>query len=135
MARRACFAYSRYLLVFALTLSCGFPEYGFPGEGASQNGGQGPGGSGGGGGGGPPPECFTNDDCRDPTEPFCAVDIHQCVECLTNGDCGRGLNCSLGHTCGQECADDADCNLANGGGAGGGAPQGGAGQGGAAEGG
>jgi hypothetical protein len=31
---------------------------------------------------------------------FCATDLHVCVECLTNGQCGNQGYCQPDHTCG-----------------------------------
>jgi hypothetical protein len=102
-------------LTAAMMSACGFPEYGFVGEGGSGAAGGGPtGGSGAG------PACDGDDDCAaTPATPVCNGALGACVECVAGGNtCQLGEYCASGNTCEPGCDADEDCNL---GGEGGGA--------------
>jgi hypothetical protein len=54
--------------------------------------------------------CRSNDDCAklSATSPFCQLDRHQCVTCLTSDSCG-GKTCTPSGTCATSCTGKAQC--------------------------
>lgn len=53
------------------------------------------------------PACTTDTSCAQPT-PYCDTQIDQCVQCLSDTNCGNNRHCSASHTCVQ-CTSDANC--------------------------
>jgi hypothetical protein len=48
--------------------------------------------------------CTGSGDCTDPRQPFCQLDIHQCVRCLEAVDCASGETCIEDH-CVETCKE------------------------------
>lgn len=55
--------------------------------------------------------CRSNDDCArlSPTNPTCALDRHQCVQCVTRADCPGTQTCTENGLCAESCGPAKEC--------------------------